>query len=278
MPVEMVGGQAGQHAHPRGGGHLGRLIGGDLHHIGIDRIPPVHVGHRNPDVADEGHLEALMAENGGGEGGGGALPLGAGDGHHRGGGEVLEPDRHGGGDRHPRGGGRGQFGAVPADPRGPHHHVDVPPGDLVGADDPTVGARSRRAWAWSGRSSIRVGTTPRPARRPTMASPSCPIPHTATRRAHSSSRVTPPPSAADPRRRTPPGRGRRGPPGRCSRSPTSAADTMPLARSRRAVTTTVSFHWGRSERILMAAADSRRSPTHSKGLSSSLISAAKPGT
>ena len=46
VPVEVVGGQAGQHHHPGGPGDVGRLVGGDLDHVGVGPGPAVGVEHR----------------------------------------------------------------------------------------------------------------------------------------------------------------------------------------------------------------------------------------
>ena len=177
--------------------------------------------------------------------------------------------------------GRRQLGTVPAHAGGPHHHVDRRPGDL---------GRGRAP-----------GTPPPGAPRagPAAASGSVVDEHRLDPRVRRRSRAMPVPRPPGPRR--PPagrtarrgsrhlghepshGRGHVGVATRRARRPPSAGPSRPSsstrarARSARAATTggLAPPGCGRTG-CRMAAADSRRSPTHSNGLSSSLIRAANP--
>ena len=157
---------------------------------------------------------------------------------------------------------------VPATGRADRHPGPPPPGR-----PPRPGGRRSGA-----------ASTPRSAASPARARPSAPIPQTATRRASAASSVnrsrdvTVPPTAG----RRPPaatsGSGKASSE-RAARSPsTSPAPTSAPATGARVVTTTESRQPGRSASSRRAAADSRRSPTHSNGLSTSLMRAANPST
>ena len=282
MPVEVVGSQAGQHAHTRGDGHVGRLVGGDLHHVGVGRRPVRSISVTGtPMFPMSATSSPSWPQDGRGQGGGRALALGAGDRHHPGVGEVLEPQGHGRGDRHPRRARRRPARGGTGSPRGPappRRRRPTPPGRGGSpADRPTEPIRRR---ACSGRSSIRSGTTPAFGQQPAMARPSLPDPpHAPPVEAHSSSRFTTPPVSTRSTAAAMPGSGKasvrlRGSAGRRRRRPTPG----PGRRGQGAHHRPCPRHRGSSERIRRAAADSRRSPTHSKGLSSSLIRAANPGT
>ncbi len=285
MPVEVVGRQAGQHHQSGADRHVGRLVGRDLDHVGVGQGPPVHLDHRDADVPDQGHVPPVLTQDGRGQRRGGALPLGAGDGHHPGVGEVLEPQGHGRGHRHPGGTGRLQLGAVPAHARAP----GPPP------RSPTTAPRPGRPPRGRLRQCLRepVGGRPRVGRRrapgldpavdgaagpwPALRSPS-PTPPPDGRTARRGSRRPPPSGAARPtsprrrERRGPArlGRGERGTghrPRRPGPRPARPGPPPPACPATRA----------RDERRRRAAADSRRSPTHSNGLSSSLIRGGEAG-
>ncbi len=254
VPVEVVGGEAGEHHHPGRAGHVGRLVRGDLDHVGVGSGPAVGLEHRHPDVPDQLHPTTVGLEDGGGQRRRRALALGPGDGQHRCVGVVLEPHRHGRGHRRSGGLGRDQLGAVPADPR------------ATGPPRPPTTSRRRRAGA-TGRAPPRAAATRaaasgivvdqdrrrRPGRRPGRRRPDPRLPS-----------PRPPPGGRAPRRastghgltacsaqqrvdapRPPPGRERRAASSAARSRATSSSPTSAEATGASAATTTESRQPGR---------------------------------
>ena len=187
----------------------------------------------------------LVAEDGRGQRRRGALPLGAGDGHHPGVGEVLQPEGHGRGHHHPGGPGGRQLGAVPAHTRGPDHHVDVDQSTIAGGDAPAPVPTDPGRGRPRRRSSIRTGDAPlRPAGRPWPAPLArCPrwppggrTGRPGSRRLRPKQRSTAAATSGSGKARSVPG---------ASNWPTSSSVTRARARSARAATTGVPLHSGR---------------------------------
>ena len=285
VPVEVVGGQAGQHHHPGRPGHVGRLVRGDLDHVGVGPGSAVGLEHRHPDVPDQLHPTTVGLEDGGGQRRRRALALGPGDGQHRCVGVVLEPHRHRRGHRHPGGRGRDQFRAVATDPRRPHDHVTLRPVDGTGTEHrsrPAQGRRHARSAGARGRRRPGPAPTPRPMARVgegQALGSHPPDRHPAGEHPSSVSGpgVTGAPASSASTAAATSGSGKARPcVGGQQLRHILVARPAPRPTGASAETTTESRQPGRSASSRRATADSRRSPTHSNGLSASLIRAANP--